>query len=84
MRLIDADKIDYIMEEKPSSLDYVRRAHIADEPTVEAIPYEFLRKLAKNQPNYILTVWDFLPRVIENIIEVWEKENDKETEEVHQ
>lgn len=51
---------------------------ISQLPTVEAIPYEFLRKLAKNQPHFILTVWDFLPRVIENIIKIWEKENDSD------
>ena len=74
-RLIDANEL---MKLIPAE-EMVSKLAIANAPTVEAIPYEFLRELAKNQPHYILTVWDFLPRVIENIIEVWEdwvKENE--------
>ena len=78
MRLIDAEKLkkDFIGNRYGvKAIEY----QIENAETVEAIPYEFLRGLAKNQPHYILTVWDFLPRVIENIIKVWEdweKENE--------
>ena len=82
-RLIDANDVnlrDAIWKAKLDTREKIDEL-IENTPTVEAIPYVFLRELAKNQPHYILTVWDFLPRVIENIIEVWEdweKENEKE------
>ena len=83
-RLIDANKlkVDYIVGSTSTNTEcyrYISKNQIDETETVEAIPYEFLRELAKNQPHYILTVWDFLPKVIENIIEVWEdweKENE--------
>ena len=76
-RLIDANKlkVDYIVGSTSTNTEcyrYISKNQVDDAPTVEAIPYEFLRELAKNQSHYILTVWDFLPKVIENIIEVWE------------
>ena len=75
MRLIDADKIDYIMEddENPSFLDYVRRSHIADEPTVKAIPIDWIHNYLDNT---------FLPEshfwVIQKMIKEWDKEHEKD------
>lgn len=81
MKLIDTEKLHYkrvtINENKSAVVVFAKEIDKAEQ--VEAIPYGFLRELAKNQPHYILTVWDFLPKVIENIIKVWEdweKENE--------
>lgn len=75
MRLIDADKIDYIVEdeEKPSCLDYVRRSHIADEPTVEAIPIEWLLNLRNRyfEENCFMSVC-----IVNEILNIWSKENE--------
>ena len=71
MRLIDADKIDYIMGEKPSSLDYVRRAHIADEPTVEAIPVKWLADFCYKCEKETQQLSE-----IRLAIETWRKENE--------
>lgn len=75
MRLIDADKIDYIMEDdkNPSFLDYVRRPHIADEPTVKAIPIEWILKWAcefidPNSEGYKMAM---------ELVHDWRKENEE-------
>lgn len=85
MRLIDADKIDYIMGEKPSRLDYVRRAHIDDEPTVEAIPIKWIKKHISKLSAEIdtsiedgATNWDLIEDVrgMDRLLEDWENERE--------
>lgn len=80
MRLIDADKIDYIMEddENPSSFDYVRRSHIADEPTVKAIPIEWMKKWHKEEDRRIGDGWTHVEHLhsFSRMVADWEKENE--------
>ena len=89
MRLIDADKIDYIMEdeEKPNSLDYVRRSHIAEEPTVKAIPIEWIEKWVDKKTGtrigdeigYLEEDKKLLIGFIYWLVRDWEKENEQKT-----
>ena len=96
MRLIDADKIDYIMEDdkNPSYLDYVRRPHIDDEPTIKAIPIEFIEERIKKAIAFthskaegniiddgcVVTVVSasFTAQVLANLLEAWEGQNEKD------
>lgn len=86
MRLIDADKIDYIMGEKPSRLDYVRRAHIADEPTIEAIPVawiekrmdsyiQYYNKKVKTEPAIAHSISNAIDAISE-LLDDWREENE--------
>ena len=84
MRLIDADEIIketwgvvikdmFHMDE---TVDVISAIDIEKAPTVEAIPIDFLRKVAVENKNLLITVWDNIPAIIENIIKLWEKENE--------
>lgn len=72
MRLIDADKIKYITEneEKPSALDYARRSHIADEPTVKAIPMGWISEYSR-RPIKNADYWAII-----RMVGAWERENE--------
>lgn len=51
--------------------------NLENRETVKAIPIEFLREVARDHKNELITVWDNIPAIIENIIKLWEKENGK-------
>lgn len=72
MRLIDADRLlnpGYTdMFDEPIEFDMISRYAIESEPTVEAIPIEWIKKWCGDEP-----YWSNLAM---HLIEDWEKENE--------
>lgn len=71
MRLIDADKLKE--ELKVNGLGY-QYYMLDNAPTVKAIPVEWIKKWVEK------CNWHYtdLPRIIETMLEDWEKENEKD------
>ena len=74
------------MWDEPIKFDMISRYAIESEPTVEAIPIEWIKKEIEtyfredSMDDYEYYYTDTLKLMLER----WEKENDKETEEVRQ
>ena len=71
MRLIDADKIYQILENK-SSYGYVSAMDISSIEIVKAIPIEWIKKWNQKNENFLLYMG-----LARKLIEDWEKENDR-------
>ena len=70
MRLIDADKIYQILENK-SSYGYVSAMDISSIEIVKAIPIEWIKKWNQKNENFLLYMG-----LARKLIEDWEKENE--------
>lgn len=92
MRLIDADKLEdaIIRDELPTSLYWLNEDNlniIDSQDEVEAIPIEWLKNKSKdladaywnNVRNKLVLNMNELPLVIDEIVRIWEKENETES-----
>lgn len=70
MRLIDADKLVVDARLGDDEIPYVSKTQIDEEPTVEAIPIEWVKKWVKNWKPYTNVKSDVF-----YMLEEWEKEN---------
>ena len=88
MRLIDADKIEFVLprtltEEEKNTFNLVIKKAFENAPTVEAIPTNWIKNwCVKNYPTYPRIITEQLLKKTETwrMIEDWEKENDKDSE----
>ncbi len=92
MRLIDADKLVKAIKNENPGLSisgavekFARTAQVNMQPTVQAIPIEWLKSISKNLAdaywnnvgNKLVLDMKDLPLVMEEIVRIWEKENGK-------
>ena len=98
MRLIDADKITFFdcLAKTENSVcchakGIVSKDGIDAQPTVEAIPIEFIKEqmesaryIWSNSDKNVELYWKGVYKGLMALIRNWEKENEKETEELYQ
>ena len=82
MRWIDADKVIVTRNDYEKALTLEERLHrlLNNQPTVEAIPIEWIKKWCiKNYPTYPRIITEELLKKTETwrMIEDWEKENER-------
>ena len=81
MRLIDADKLT-VRHGVNIGANYgglraiVLESDVKSAPTIEAIPIEWIKKWSGNEPYWV--------NLAEHMLDDWEKENEKEAEELYQ
>ena len=82
MRLIDADRLlkpsFTDMFDKPVKMDMFSRYAIESQPTVEAIPIEWIDGYIKRRANDVNIYAEIL--FISDMVKEWEKENGKDSE----
>ena len=85
MRLIDADRLlkpsFTDMFDKPVKMDMFSRYAIESQPTVEAIPIEFIKQLIeKFDCERGNAIKDTFAHILTGLLEFWEFEQEKENE----
>lgn len=70
-RLIDADKIEYRADDsRMKPFDYVYRCDVEAEPTVDAVPIEFIRSEIKNSKG-------FYNSSLRRLLDAWEERKEE-------